>query len=169
MRGKGETALRSEEVRPFLAEGGELTGSPLFPHMTRARLVTLALLSDLLIGVTLANSAEELAETDSRELVPIARILASPDQYGEKEVVIRGVVVKKTRAVFPNGRVYSTLAVGNGKATVTVFSWEDPLVGPGDSVEVTGIFHIWRYNFRHMIESRRITRSGSSSHRLRPH
>ncbi len=131
--------------------------------MTRARLVTLAFLSALLIRLTLANSAEELAETDSRELVPIARILASPDQYGEKEVVIRGVVVKKTRAVFPNGRAYSTLVVGNGKATIIVFSWEDLLVGPGDSVEVTGIFHIWRYNFRHMIESRRVTRSGSST------
>lgn len=131
--------------------------------MTRALLVTLAFLSALLVGLTLANSAEEPAETDSRESVPIARILASPDQYGEKEVVIRGVVIKKTRAVFPNGRAYSTLLVGSEKAAIVVFSWEDPLVGPGDSVEVTGIFHIWRYNFRHMIESRRITRSGSST------
>jgi hypothetical protein len=72
------------------------------------------------------------------------------------------VVMKKTRAVFPNGRAYSTLLVGNGEAAITVFSWEDPLVERGDSVEVIGLFHLWRYNFRHVIESRGITRAGSS-------
>lgn len=100
----------------------------------------------------------QLASADSPVLIPT--LLTSPDQYGEKEVLIRGTLVKKARAAFPNGRRYSTLLVGDGQRAITVFSWEDPPVETGDSVEVSGAFHIWRYNLRHMIESRRIIRSG---------
>lgn len=127
--------------------------------MNRTVVATVPSLCPLLVSLTLLVSANEPASTDLLGPVPIEAILTSPGQYGEKEVLIRGVVVEKSEGVFPNGRPYSTLSIGDGRGTITVFSWDRPPVDVGDPVEVVGIFHIWRYNFRHIIETRRITRS----------
>jgi hypothetical protein len=116
----------------------------------------------LLIGFTLLASAEGQPRLSPGQVAPIAQLLASPDRYAEKEVLIGGTVVKKARAVFPNDRPYFTLLVSDGEGAIRVFSWEEPPVENGDSVEVSGTFHIWRYNLSQMIESRRITRSGPS-------
>ncbi len=122
----------------------------------------MASLSTLLIGLTLLASADEPSGVNPCGPASVATILASPERYGEMEVHVRGLVLSKTRAVFPNGRAYYTLAVGDGQRVITVFSWTDPAVKEGDHVEVTGVFHIWRYNLHHVIESRRIARLKSS-------
>lgn len=107
-------------------------------------------------------SAEGPVGERSAERVPLATILATPDRYGGKGVVIRGTVVEMTRAMFPNGRPYYTLLVGDGRTSITVFSWERPSVRQGDVVEVMGNFYTWRYNLRHVIVSQRIRGSGYS-------
>ncbi|MBI4561705.1 MAG: hypothetical protein HY724_06630 [Candidatus Rokubacteria bacterium] len=129
--------------------------------MSRTIVATLTCASTL-VGLTLLATAEEPTGVAPRASIPAAKILASPDKYGEKEVLVRGIVMRKTQAVFPNGRPFFTLLVGDERKAVTVFSWEDPLVEQGDSVEVIGVFHIWRYNFRHIIESLWITKSMST-------
>jgi len=144
--------------------GGELKSSPPTGVSWRP---TVALLVAFLVGLNLLASAHETAGGNSQERLPLATILATPDRYAGKEVVIRGVVVETTRAVFPNGRPYYTLTVSEGHTTITVFSWERPSVERGDLVEVVGVFYPWRYNLHQMIESGRITRAGSSTGRLR--
>ncbi len=126
--------------------------------MTRRGVATVASLSSLLIGLTLLASADEPSEVNPCAPVSVATILASPERYGEIEVHVRGLVLSKTRGVFPNGKSYYTLSVGQGERAVAVFSWADPSVERGDHVDVLGVFHIWRYNLRHMIESHRITK-----------
>lgn len=69
-------------------------------------------------------------------------------------------VLRANRAVFPNGRHYYTLSVGDGGANLTVFSWTRPVAKAGVQVEVVGVFHVWRYNIQPMIDSQRITRLG---------
>lgn len=126
--------------------------------MRQTIVATVASLSTLLVGLTPLATAGEPAGGSSCGPVPVATILASPDQYGEQEVLVRGLVMKKTRAIFPNEKPYYTLSVGDGQNTIAVFSWTDPPVQEGDHVEVAGVFHIWRYNLHHIIESRRITK-----------
>ncbi|MBI3030125.1 MAG: hypothetical protein HYY64_11495 [Candidatus Rokubacteria bacterium] len=133
--------------------------------MNRAIVTLAALLSASLVSVP--ASAVQAAGADPAERLPLATIVTAPDQYAGKAVVIRGVVAAVTRAVFPNGRPYYTLSVGDGQTAVTVFSWERPPVEQGDRVEVEGVFYPWRYNLRQVIDSRRITRSRSSTQRLR--
>jgi hypothetical protein len=135
--------------------------------MKRPIVATVVLLAALLAGLNLLASADEPVGGNPEERLPLATILASPDQYAGKEVVVRAWVVEMTRAVFPNGRPYYTLTVSEGHTAITVFSWERPSVERGDLVEVVGVFYPWRYNLHLVIESRRITRAGSSTGRLR--
>ena len=115
--------------------------------------------------VSVPASAVEAAEAEPGERLPLATIVAAPDQYAGKAVVIQGVVAELTGAVFPNGRPYYTLSVSDGQTAITVFSWERPPVERGDRIEVEGVFYPWRYNLRQVIDSRRITRSRSSTGR----
>lgn len=133
--------------------------------MNRAIVAIVAFLSASLVSVS--ASAVEAAEVDPGERLPLATIVAAPDQYAGKAVIIQGVVAELTRAVFPNGRPYYTLSVSDGGTAITVFSWERPPVERGDLIEVEGVFYPWRYNLRQVIDSRRITRSRSSTQRLR--
>lgn len=133
--------------------------------MNRAIVATVAFLSALLVSVL--ASAVEAAGVNPGERVPLARIVAAPERYAGKEVVIQGVVAELTHAVFPNGRPYYTLSVSDGQTAIAVFSWERPPVERGDLVEIEGVFYPWRYNLRQVIDGRRITRPGSSTGQLR--
>lgn len=124
----------------------------------RRTLRGVALVAVLLGSLDRSAIAGEPAETKPKASTPVAAIVATPDKFEGTEVTVRGAVVKAKRAVFPNGRSYSTLRVGDERAAITVFSWEKPSVELGDQVEVVGVFHVWRYNLPQMIESRRITR-----------
>ncbi len=90
--------------------------------------------------------------------VPVATILAVPETFEGRQVTVRGTVVKAKRDVFPNGRPYHTLSVGVGETVLTVFSWSPPSAKAGDRVEAMGVFHVWRYNIRHMIDAAQIRR-----------
>jgi len=90
------------------------------------------------------------------DVISVTTLLSLPDKYEGKPVVVRGNVVANKRSTFLNGRRYHTILVGDARETVTVFSWTRPNVKVGDSVRVEGMFHVWRYNFHHMIESGRI-------------
>lgn len=127
--------------------------------------VALGFLTALVAGVNPAARADEADGDTLREPLPLSTILSSPDRYSERKVVIRGEVAETNRAVFPNGRVYYTLSVVSGPAAITVFSWVHPWVERGDLVEVVGVFHIWRYNLRHVIEGSSIIKvPPSTSH-----
>lgn len=127
--------------------------------MNRTVVVALLVLSALSVGLKLLASADELAGGELAERPPLATICASPDRYAGKAVVIQGVVAEMTRAIFPNGRPYYTLSISDGQTAITVFSWDRPSVEQGDLVQVVGVLYPWRYNLRHVIESRRIIRS----------
>lgn len=141
---------------------GEPLSSPPIGVSWRPIVATVALLTALLAGLNLLASADEPAGGNAEERLPLATILATPDRYAGKEVVIRGVVVEMICAVFPNGRPYYTLTISESHTIITVFSWERPSVERGDLVEVVGVFHPWRYNLHQVIESRRIIRAGFS-------
>ena len=96
--------------------------------------------------------------------VPVraATILAAPEAHEGEQVIVRGTVVKVARAVFPNGRPYYTLLVGDEGTGLTVFTWTRPSVREGDVVEAAGVFHVWRYNLHHMVEGLKITRLGKA-------
>lgn len=128
--------------------------------MLRRVLSSVALSSVLLGSLDLSATVGEQTAAEPKAPTPVATILATPDTFEGTGVTVRGSVVKMKRAVFPNGRVYYTLSVGDERAAITVFTWEAPPVKPGDQVEAVGVFHVWRYNFPQMIESHRITRVG---------
>lgn len=118
----------------------------------------MALVTLLLGGFDREVVAPEQAQAQPKAFIPVAAILGTPDKFEGTEVTVRGAVVDAKRAVFPNGRSYSTLSVGDERSAITVFSWDRLLLQLGDQVEVVGVYHSWRYNLPRMIESRRITR-----------
>lgn len=128
--------------------------------MLRRVLSSVALSSFLLRSLDLLATVGEQTAAEPKAPTPVATILATPDTFEGGEVTVRGSVVKMKPAVFPNGRAYYTLSVGDERVAITVFTWEAPSVKPGDQVEAVGVFHVWRYNVPQMIESRRITRVG---------
>lgn len=69
----------------------------------------MALLASV-VGLLIA--AGQAGGSSSRP-IPIATILAAPDAYEGQTVTIRGRVVRAERAVFPNGRSYYTLSIGD--------------------------------------------------------
>lgn len=119
-----------------------------------------ALITALLGSLDLSAIVSEPAEAEPNAPISATTILATPDKFEGTEVTVRGAVVNVKRAVFPNGRAYSTLSVGDERLAITVFSWEQASVEVGDLVEVSGVFHLWRYNLPKMVESLRITRVG---------
>jgi len=126
----------------------------------RRALCRVAMASVLLGSLDLSATVGEQTAAEPKAPTPVATILATPDTFEGTEVTVRESVVKMKRAVFPNGRAYYTLSVGDDRAAITVFTWEAPPVKPGDQIEAVGVFHAWRYNVPQMIESRRITRVG---------
>jgi len=127
--------------------------------MNRTVVAAVVVLSALSVGLNPLASADELAGGEPAERPSLATLFAAPDRYAGKAVTIQGVVAGMTRAIFPNGRPYHTLSISDGQTAITVFFWDRPSVEQGDLVEVAGLFYPWRYNLRHVIESRRITRS----------
>ncbi len=117
----------------------------------------------LLIGMGVLILVRDRPASVSGRSVSLASILSAPETYEGKEVLLQGKVVAARQATFPNGRRYYTLSIGDERVFVTVFSWERPLVNPGDSVRVEGTFHTWRYNIHHMIENARTHRDSDRS------
>jgi hypothetical protein len=113
--------------------------------------VILTTLTSLLLADLISHARAE-AGSDGVLSVPLATLLSAPDSYEGKRVLIQGKIIKVTSAIFPNGRRYYTLTVGEAGSSVEVFSWNRPNVRPGDSVRIKGTFHVWRYNIHHMIE-----------------
>lgn len=128
--------------------------------MSRALCAVAVILGAALAGAGGPVWAAEAAGADPGERVSVASLLAGPDRYEGKEIIVIGGILGTTHAVFPNGRPYYTLTVGEGSARVTVFAWEKPTIGPGERVEVTGTFYAWRFNLRLVIESHRIVHVG---------
>ncbi len=123
----------------------------------------LGVLVAVFVGMGLATFANQPGGDQTVIPVLVETLLSSPDQYSERAVVVRGVVATTARAVFPNGRPYYTLSVADGGSPITVFSWERPPVERGGCVEVSGVFHTWRYNLHPVIESQRVTVLPSSA------
>lgn len=110
------------------------------------------------LGVTVALPPAGQESPKAPLSTPAARILAAPEDFEGQQVAVRGTVVSAKRDVFPNGRPYYTLSVADGQAVVTVFSWSRPAARAGDRIEAMGVFHVWRYNIRYMIDAIRIDR-----------
>ena len=90
--------------------------------------------------------------------VPVATILGAPEAFEGRQGTGRGTGGKAEGEVFPHGKPYHTLSVGVGETVLTVFSWSPPSAKAGDRVEAMGVFHVWRYNIRHMIDAAQIRR-----------
>lgn len=117
-----------------------------------------ALVVALLMNLELPAIASEHVVANPSTAISAATILAAPDAWEGKELTLRGRVLKVSRVVFPNGRPYYTVLVGDKGNALTVFSWSRPSVEAGDLVEAVGVFHVWRYNLHYMLASTRITR-----------
>ncbi len=93
----------------------------------------------------------------------IGDILARPDAFDGREVVVEG----KASAVDPRtsrrGNDYFTFRLSDETATsLRVFSWGKPVIAPGDRVQVFGRFQrerrVGRYSFTNEVEASRIRR-----------
>ncbi len=91
----------------------------------------------------------------------IGDILARPDAFDGREVVVEG----KASAVDPRtsrrGNDYFTFRLSDETATsLRVFSWGKPVIAPGDRVQVFGRFQrerrVGRYSFTNEVEASRI-------------
>lgn len=91
----------------------------------------------------------------------IGDILARPDTFDGREVVLEG----KASAVDPRtsrrGNDYFTFRISDETGTsLKVFSWGKPAITPGDRVQVSGRFQrerrVGRYSFTNEVEASRI-------------
>ncbi len=91
----------------------------------------------------------------------IGDILARPDAFDGREVVLEG----KASAIDPRtsrrGNDYCTFRLSDGTGTsLKVFSWGKPAIAPGDRVKVIGRFQrerrVGRYVFTDEVEASRV-------------
>lgn len=115
------------------------------PRSLPLLLCVAALLSVALAGPALARER-------------IADILARPEAFDRREVVVEG----KTSALDPRtsrrGNEYFTFRLSDATgASLRVFSWGKPAMAPGDRVEVRGRFQrerrVGRYTFTNEVEA----------------
>jgi hypothetical protein len=91
----------------------------------------------------------------------ISDILARPDAFDRREVVLEGTASAVDPRTSQRGNDYFTFRLADeAGATVKVFSWGKPAIIPGDRVEIHGRFHkerrVGRHTFTDEVEALRI-------------
>ncbi len=91
----------------------------------------------------------------------IGDILARPDSFDGREVVVQGTASAVDPRTSRRGNDYFTFRLSDETGTsLKVFSWGKPAIAPGDRVQVSGRFQrerrVGRYSFTNEVEAFRI-------------
>lgn len=78
----------------------------------------------------------------AQEQVNVQALLTEGKKYDGKQVVLVGTVRNLKERVSKKGNPYYTFKIGEGKQTVSVFSYGKAPVKEGDRVRVTGKFAV---------------------------
>ncbi|MCL6473701.1 MAG: hypothetical protein K6U75_01410 [Firmicutes bacterium] len=78
----------------------------------------------------------------AQEQVTVQQLLNDGKKYDGKQVVLVGVVRDLKEKVSKKGNAYYTFKIGEGKQTISVFSYGTATVKEGDRVRVTGKFAV---------------------------
>lgn len=113
----------------------------------------------LLLGVVALLAVELAVPALARDR--IGDILARPDAFDGREVVLEGKVSALDPRTSRRGNDYCTFRLLDEKgASIKVFSWGKPAIAPGDRVDVRGRFQrerrVGRYTFTDEVEASRI-------------
>lgn len=97
---------------------------------TARRVISIALLCALFVTA------------GAQEQVTVQALLNEGKKYDGKQVVLVGTVRDLKEKVSKKGNPYYTFKIGEGKQTVSVFSYGKATVKNGDRVRVTGKFAV---------------------------
>lgn len=82
------------------------------------------------------------AMTTAQEQVTVQALLNDGKKYDGKQVVLVGVVRDLKEKVSKKGNPYYTFKIGEGKQTISIFSYGKATVKEGERVRVTGKFAV---------------------------
>jgi hypothetical protein len=95
------------------------------------------------------------------DLVTVKDLLAEPDKWHGRAVVVTGGVGKLEARTSKRGNPYYTFLLNDGMQSVTVFSYGTPEVRDGSRVQVEGTFlkikRVGQYTFHNQVDARRIS------------
>ena len=96
------------------------------------------------------------------DLVSVKTLLAEPDKWHGRAVVVSGSVGKLEPRTSQRGNAYYTFLLTDGSASVTVFSYGTPEIKDGNRVQVEGTFlkveRVGKSTFQNQVDARRISR-----------
>ena len=108
--------------------------------------------------LVLAWTAAALARADQ---VAVKELLAEPDKWHGRAVVVSGTVLGLDARVSQKGNPYYTFRLNDGAASVTVFAYGTPAVKDGSRVQVEGTFlkvkRVGKHTFQNQVDAARIT------------
>ena len=94
------------------------------------------------------------------DLVTIKDLLAEPDKWHGRAVVVNGSVGKLEPRTSQRGNPYYTFRLNDGMQSMTVFSYGTPEVRDGDRVQVEGTFlkvkRVGKYTLQNQVDAIRI-------------
>ncbi len=96
------------------------------------------------------------------DLVTVKDLLAEPDKWHGRAVVVTGSVGKLEARTSQPGNPYYTFLLNDGMASLTVFSYGTPEVKNGNRVQVEGTFlkvkRVGKYTFQNQVDAIRVRR-----------
>lgn len=94
------------------------------------------------------------------DLVTVKDLLAEPDKWHGRAVVVTGGVGKLEPRTSKRGNPYYTFLLKDGMQSVTVFAYGTPEVRDGTRVQVEGTFlkikRVGQYTFQNQVDAIRI-------------
>ena len=94
------------------------------------------------------------------DLVTVKELLAQPDKWHGRPVVVSGGVAKLEPRTSQRGNAYYTFLLTDGLGSVNVFAYGVPEVKDGDRVQVEGTFlkvkRVGPYTYQNQVDARRI-------------
>ena len=91
------------------------------------------------------------------DLVTVKDLLAEPDKWHGRAVVVTGSVGKLEPRTSQRGNPYYTFLLNDGIQSVTVFSYGAPEVRDGNRVQVEGTFlkvkRVGKYTFQNQVDA----------------
>lgn len=110
------------------------------------------------MGVVLLAASALAARAD---LVAVKNLLAQPDKWHGRAVVVSGTVGQLDAKTSQKGNSYYTFVLTEGLASVNVFSYGSPQIRDTNRVQVEGTYlkvnRVGRYTFHNQVNARRIT------------
>ena len=110
------------------------------------------------LALVLCAGSALAAQTD---LVTVKQLIAAPDKWHGRPVVLTGIVSQLDAKTSQKGNPYYTFVLTEGLARVNVFSHGAPQIKDTNRVQVEGTFlkvnRVGKYTFHNQVNARRIT------------